>query len=191
MSDHMLTTKSVTSAVMPEGSDADHADVHEGRVQPVGHITLLDWDDCPTDYATVRASDLPGVTVILESSPGSCHAWNLSVADLKTTGCRMILNDADPAQIKNGLKRGYWRLRHSPKEWQNGEVYKDAPKLVTVSINETEKPQSRAHFGLVQELFDVPDLPSSFNWEGGEYTEESYKTLTDEGKRIRRGDDGT
>jgi len=108
VSDHVLTTKSVESRVYNNGGVS------------VGHICLYDWDETPEHVAIDRADDLLGITILLRSSEGSYHAWNLSVADSKTTACRLLLNDDDATHNKQGLKRGYWRLRIGPKNYRDG-----------------------------------------------------------------------
>lgn len=184
----IVTTKSVNSGVLDEGGDTTSADVHEGRGEPIGHVCLMDWDDAEQRQATKWAGNMPGITAVFESSPGSYHGWNLSVDDLKTTACRILLNEDDRAHVEAGIKRGYWRLRYTPKQWDYKDgVYKDAPEFVTVTLNETDTPQSRPHYKLLRGVVDDPlppigKLPYDFDFVGESYTVEEYKTMTDEAK---------
>jgi hypothetical protein len=181
----ILTTKSVNSTVFEEGSDEGFADVHQGDTEPHGHIMLLDWDDLGERNAVSRASDLPGMTLVFESSPGSHHAWNLTVGDLKTTACRMLLQYDDSAHVRTGLKRGYWRLRYTAKEWKAREgQYKDAPELITVTLNETEREQSRPHFKLAQSQWNIPEPPEWFDMVGRSLSTSEYETMTDDAKDV-------
>lgn len=174
----ILTTKSINSVVYSDGGNV------------LGHIMLLDLDGTDAAQAQSRIDGLPGVTVVLRSSEGSHHAWNLSVDDLKTTACRMVLQRDDQAHIRNGIVNDKWRLRISPKVRQNGGVYKDSPELVTVAVSETDEPQSRPHMDLVTALYDVPEPPLDFEWVGRSFGVEEYATMTDELKEEWR-DAGT
>lgn len=182
----ILTTKSVNSTVFVDGDRRDWSDVAQEDKDTdgtVGHVMLMDWDNVAERKATKWAGNLPGITIVLESSPGSFHAWNLSVGDLKTTACRLILNDDDRAHVEAGIKRGYWRLRYTPKRWDyKEEVHKDAPELVTVTLNRTERPQSRPHYRLAKAMYDAPDLPVGFDMVGEALSVEEYETMTDKAK---------
>lgn len=187
----IVTTKSVTSIVLAEGGDTTRADVHNGDGDPYGHVCLFDWDDINQRTATKRAGNMPGISVVLESSEGSYHCWNLSVSDLKTTACRLVLQEDDQAHIRAGIKRAYWRIRFTPKVWNySDEVYKPAPELVTITYNRTEKEQSEPHWNLAKALFDVPELPVEFDWVGDSLTEEEYETMTDKEKERFRTEKG-
>lgn len=174
VTDHVLTTKSVESRVYDGNGDSDY-----------GHICLYDWDETAEHVAIDRADELPGITILLRSSEGSYHAWNLSVADKKTTACRLLMHDDDETHNKQGLKRGYWRLRIGPKEYRDGEVYKERPELVTVVVNtdvtDAHK-QSRPHLDAAKALYDIPEPPNTgaFTFVGDSHGVQTYATMTDE-----------
>lgn len=183
----ILTTKSVTSCVFREGDQVTRADVHEGEEQPHGHIFLSDWDETTQRKARKWAAELDGITALFESSEGSYHAWNLCVAPLPEQTCRLVVHRDDESHVRAGIKRGYWRLRHEPKQWNyEDEQYKDAPEFDCIMWNTTAIPQSRPHFDLLQSMVEIPDELSDhllkFEWVGDSTSQEEYETLTDEGK---------
>jgi len=173
MVDEICTTQSVNSPVITDSSD-------EYR----GHIMLLDYDDKGGYLASEKADALPGISLVLESSEGSAHIWNLTVRSLEGTALEMVMLQNELNHIRSGLKRGYWRLRMGPKVRQNGESYKSRPELVSVVVNETEREQSSPHWKLARSLYEIPDLPTHkrFNWTGDEFSSEKYATLTDKAK---------
>jgi len=175
MVDEICTTQSVNSPVIV----GDVADTE-------GHIMLLDCDDKDGHMASEKADDLPGISLVLESSENSAHIWNLTVRSHKETALEMVMQRNELAHIRSGLKRGYWRLRMGPKVRQNGESYKSRPELVSVVVNETEERQSSPHWKLARSLYDIPDLPQRkrFNWTGDEFSSEKYATLTDKAKEA-------
>lgn len=174
----ILTTKSINSGV------------YDGGGELVGHIMLLDWDNTGPEQAKSMIDGLPGVTALFQSSEGSMHAWNLSVDDLKTTACRMVLQRDDPNHIRNGLVGDRWRLRIAPKVRNGGKVYKEAPELVTVAVTETDIEQSRPHMDVLTALHGVPEPPNELNWVGDSVGSEAYATMTDRLKKKWREANG-
>lgn len=172
---NILTTKSVCSNVDEDG-------------ETVGHIVLLDYDDIHKRQVESRLDDVPGITVLLRSSEGSFHAWNLCVQSLEKTACRQILLRDDVNHIRNGISAGRWRLRIGPKVYRGGEVYKERPELVAVGINPTDQPQSRPHMDAVKALWEVPEPPANFGfeWIGETAGTDAYATMTDKLKRKWR-----
>lgn len=193
MTDHIVTTNSVNSTVYEKGSDTTFADVHNGDAEPWGHIMLLDYDECSERQAKQRLEDKPGITLILKSSPGSHHVWNLCVQPKADVVQSMVLLRDDYSHVRSGIKRGYWRLRIGPKVREGGDTYKERPELVAVLFNETDRVQSKAHWRLARALYDIPPLPDAIRewveWKGESHTVERYATLTDEAKEAWPDDD--
>jgi len=174
IADGILTTNSVNSTVYNEKDGSD----------PEGHISLMDLDGTTEKQAVEKVENMPGITVVLESSPGSHHAWNLTVGDIQKITCRLVMMRDDAPHIRSGLVRGHWRLRVGPKLRENGDTYKSPPELVTVVMSKTDSEQSMPHWNLARAMFDLPALPKRdvFNWTGASFSVEKYVTLTDEAK---------
>lgn len=189
----IVTTKSVTSIVLKDGMGVTRADVHNGEAQPFGHVFLADWDGWAYRHAKGKAANLDGITAIFESSEGSHHGWNLCVAPPTEQACRLVVHEDDCAHVRAGIKRGYWRLRHSAKEWDyKDDVYKDPPELKGVVWNMTDVPQSNPHMDLLRSMYDLegldPEELIDFTWVGDSTSEEEYETLTDREKERFRGE---
>ena len=173
------------------------SEVYNSEDDVIGHITLADYDDtCGADYDLMLddIKDLPGITVVLESSPQSYHVWNLSVRDkLKTAEQKMQLHD-DAKHLCIGYRRGRWALRLAGKYEPNGDVYKSEPELDMVLVNPTDLKQSKPHFNLLKALaekqdFEIGPDTDSLQFTGKSARTEQYMTLVDELKRFGGGDD--
>jgi hypothetical protein len=172
IADEVCTTQSINSPVI--GADG-----------PVDlHVMLLDYDEKDPSMTCEVIDDVPGISVVLESSDGSCHVWSLTARPVEETVCEMVMLRNELAHIRSGLNRGYWRLRIGPKVRNGGDTYKEPPELRSVVVNETSRPQSRPHWKLARSLYDLPDLPPTkhFEWVGEDLSTEKYATLTDEAK---------
>lgn len=171
----ICTTQSINSPVIVD---------EEGTTE--GHIMLLDYDEknAPTTCETI--DNLPGISIVLESSENSSHVWNLTVREVEKTVTEMVMLRNELAHIRSGLNRGYWRLRIGPKVRDGGDLYKSPPELKSVVVNETSKTQSSPHWKLCKSMYDIPALPDTkrFNWTGTEFSTERYATLTDEAKEA-------
>lgn len=166
----------------------------------VGHVHFFDCDDGYSYRSFVRAMDhFGGFTAILESSPGSFHAWNLSVSEASDVALRKLSTVVDDHQhTAIGYRRacdsdwpaGGWTLRLGKKmrpEAEGGETYKDKPMLLETWYNETHLPQSKPHLELLGKLYDVKTEGRAGNVLIGEtlYTM-SYQTIDDETKEEWR-----
>lgn len=186
MSD-LLTTRGITSEVSTDS-------------EVIGHALLVDYDGhCPYHRLLDDCKDLPGLTVVFESSPGSWHVWNTTVRTKEETALAMLARKCDPMHISVGYRRGRWTLRVGPKEDidqsnSSSEDYKDAPEPLTWWVNETTRPQSAAHVRLAgARLLDhgCVDGPEPLarvrarapEMVGEHYRLEQYLTMTDELKR--------
>jgi hypothetical protein len=172
----ILTTKSICSNVVDSAGEV------------AGHMVLLDYDDMEENQVKSRIDDVPGINIVLRSSEGSFHVWNLCVQSLEKTACRQVLLRDDTNHVRNGISSGRWRLRIGPKEYRNGEVYKSRPELVTVGLNPTDQPQSRPHMDVAKALWDIPEPPAalSFEWAGETAGTDQYATMTDKLKEWWR-----
>lgn len=179
----ILTTKSVNSPVFGN-SDIEPPEVYDPErgdkeVFNLDHVLLLDFDGKPFHAIKDRFENYPGITLCFESSEGSFHVWNLTVRPRLEVLESMVLLRDDPSHIRNGLQRAYWRLRIGPKVRESQDIYKERPGLKTIWINETDSPQSKAHWNLAKALWDLPDLPVGFDWIEGSIGIDGYYTITD------------
>lgn len=188
---HVLTTNSINSPVF-EREDVTMSDVHEGRIDPDGHVMLLDYDNTPAQSVAEDLAGLEGVSIIAESSPGNLHVWNLTIRSLPDTALKMIETHCDPGHIRPGKKRGYWRLRIGPKKRnREGDLEEVAPRpnLRAIVGNYTEKPQSEAHYRVAKGLWPdrMPDSRTgTFEWVGKAFTVSEYATMTEDLKQEFR-----
>ena len=173
MNDDILTTKGVRSYVYDENGDV------------IGHILLLDYDGSHTDMQVEREiNELPGITALLESSPNSYHAWNLTVRSMENTALKAMRTHCDPKHVQIGFRSGRWVLRIGSKESRSGNEYKSPPELLRVIYNHPDNPeaapQSTGHFNLLRAMYGVDDIPVPLEWVGDSYSVEHYRTITDE-----------
>jgi len=166
--DGLLTQTGITSEVYEDG------DFH-------GHILLCDYDDgIGTTYEQMLTEiyQLEGPTVLLESSPGSYHVWNLCVRSINGLVHKKAELHDDPKHLCIGYRRGRWVLRLSAKYKPSGELYKPMPQIKDVWLNDIpqgvqwygetiDKPEgiSLPHLQLLRTLADWQDydLPSHFD----------------------------
>lgn len=190
---HILNTKGVTSEVKEDG-------------EVVGHITLLDYDDSQGhDYSRLMkdCKDMPGLTAVFESSPGSWHVWNTTVRSFDQTALTMLSCKCDPMHISVGYRRGRWTLRFGPKNRANAsagreelpEEYKASPEPLQWWVNEPPNPilqqQSHGHINLICSLFGEEGIKDRLAERrtspcGDHYRVEAYRTMTDKLKESIR-----
>lgn len=203
--EEVLETGGVTSTVPVTAPETDAGYTVEG------HILLADYDDdisFPRDDGEVRsreelvreeAARLEGITALFESSPGSYHVWNLTVEDLSSRVLRGLALHGDPMHVAVSWRRSMFVLRCAPKTYSlsidegEPEVYKDAPRLLDVFTSETDAPQSRGHWSLLETLASIDgreDVLEDVDRERFEWVGEAdrvgisrYMTVTDELKR--------
>jgi hypothetical protein len=135
--EHVVRASGLSSGVP---TDADATDV-------AGHVVMLDYDGCEDVLAPIGDLDrMSGVSVLLESSPGSFHGFNLTVrpfADAIVVGAR---SNSDLEHVRQSARRGYYVLRWTRKILdKTGETYKEAPRVRWASVSETDREQSGPH----------------------------------------------
>lgn len=140
----------------------------------VGHAMMLDYDDdvsFPAGYdggdrgEKVRnetrermAETGSPVSVVLRSSPGSYHVWELGVDSLRRRILEALERHADPMHAAVSKRRDKFVLRATAKRYtETGEVYKDAPEVCSVHINsraQTNLAMSEPHAEYLATLAD-------------------------------------
>jgi len=120
--------------------------VVDGDGSEIGHVVLLDCDEADLLDCYALSERLDGISVVLESSPGSLHIWWLRVGDWEETALDMLeLTVEDPDHAASSHRRGYGVLRIAAKVRDDGSRYKTEPELLAVDISESERAQSRPH----------------------------------------------
>ena len=169
--------------------------VREGD-ETVGHVLMIEWDDIDDVMRPIRTADrIPGVSVLLRSSPGSYHLYNLSVRSVETQLLDAVRKNGDVWQARWAVRRGYFVLRILPKvRSESGEVYKPAPEPIRVFDSESECPQSRPHRDMLADLArdhgaeEVEEALSealdSHEWIGDGLRADHYQTVTDDAKEV-------
>jgi hypothetical protein len=148
VANHMVSASGLSSGV-PDG---------DGDV--LGHVLMLDYDDVRDILAIIGDLEpMDGVSVVLESSSGSYHGYNLSVrpfADAIVDGAR---SESDLRHVRASARRGYYVLRITDKLRGDGEVYKDAPTPVWVGVSDSDRPQSEGHLRMLEDAAREDDRP--------------------------------
>jgi hypothetical protein len=173
--------------------------VYDSEGAVVGHVLLLDLDNCDPIRARATAEECDGLSALWESSRGSFHIWCLSVRDLPQQTLRALERaDADDGHAGASYRRGYSVLRTVAKVREDGETYRERPTLLDVWASETDAPQSRPHFELLRSLTEgerdaLSDSSAErYEWVGdpSNVRLDSYQTLDDAAKeRVVRGGD--
>lgn len=162
-----------------------------------GHILLLDYDGgYKPEELSERLQGLEGMTLLFRSSGNSYHVWNLTVRSKKETACKALELRSDSKHTQIGYNYGRWTLRVTPKKSNDGTTEKDAPELLEVAYNKTDKPQSHGHWRFAKAMFDVDaDPPRNVEWFGDAYSVAKYMTVVDDLKQrhwedTEDGEDG-
>lgn len=166
--------------------------------ESVGHILMLDYDDVADTFGVIEEVErVPGVSVILESSPGSYHGYNLSVRPFERQVTDATRKSGEMSHVRQSARRGYFVLRWSRKiHEQDGTEYKPAPQIISVSVAESDQPQSEPHLslfaqqaesdGLDEIATELRDARESFETVGESLSVDHYQTGTDRLKgRVR------
>jgi hypothetical protein len=183
--EHQLDTSGVRSEVLDEDKDV------------VGHIVMLDYDDEVEDIEQVRADaeDLDGPSVILKSSEGRYHAWNLRVRHVdealdaaRSTSCCQTF-------VEGMADEGRFVLRTDAKIRRTGETYRDAPEVLDVEVDAVDGPVSAPHLEILADMAEDPvagRLRSLLGMlddpVGDSLLRSDYETMTDELREQRLAD---
>jgi hypothetical protein len=169
--------------------------VREGD-ETVGHVLMIEWDDIDDVMRPIRTAErMPGVSVLLRSSPGSYHLYGLSVRPVETQLLDAVRKNGDVWQARWAARRGYFVLRVLPKtRSESGETYKPAPEPVRVFDSESEYPQSRPHRDILLDLAQehgaddgegaLAEGRASHDWVGDGLRVDHYQTVTDDAKEV-------
>jgi len=167
-----LLAKGITSAVDAGGKRA--------------HILFLDYDETKIFDVHTVAAELPGVTMISRSSPGSYHVINTTVRSKVRTESLMYMLGNDDVHNRIGYDRNRWTLRLGPKGFEGGDIYRDSPEPLAVYVNDTDREQSAAHIRLIAAAANRAGLfeprPEAFNLIDAPLELENYYTITKEGE---------
>ena len=182
-SDEIVKTSGLLSHVEEDG-------------ETLGHVLMIEWDDVEDVMGPIRTADrLPGVSVLLRSSPGSYHLFNLSVRDLETQLVDAMRKNGDVYQARWAARRGYFVLRILAKiRQESGEVYKPAPEPVHVFSSESDFRQSRPHMDMLIDralesdrediAADLGSARDQHELVGSGLKVDHYQSVTDEAKEV-------
>ena len=162
----------------------------------LGHILMIEWDDITDVFRPIRTAErLPGISVLLESSPGSYHLYNLSVRPIEEQLLDAMRKDGDVWQARWAARREYFVLRVVGKiRSESREVYKPAPEPLKVFASESEFPQSAPHLDILLDLAeeqgveevatDLRALREDRDLVGNGLRADHYQTVTDGAKEV-------
>jgi len=184
VSEQTLRTSGLLSTVLDRESE-----------EPLGHILMLDYDDCSDVTGRISMLDSePGVSVLLESSSGSYHGYNLSVRSIEEQIYRAAQTESEPGHVRSSARRDHFVLRWIDKFREcDGETYKPAPSVIWCSITESEEPQSAPHLRALAQRAEedgeeeIAEALRDYSGEtvGSSISLDHYQTLTDEIKEAR------
>jgi len=187
LTDGVLRSAGLSSGVVD--ADEDH----------VGHVLMADYDG-DTDPLTMRdETDLPGLNVLLESSPGSYHYYNLSVRPLEEQLVKALRLHGDAEHVRQSARRSYFVLRWTGKVHEDGTRYKEPPTLYDVwTVDGADVPQSLPHLQAVRQRAEedgATDAVGTLERAAQEYETvgercilSKYMTMTDDLKAEVAGD---
>ena len=169
--------------------------VREGD-ETLGHVLMIEWDDVDDVMRPIRTADrLPGVSVLLRSSPGNYHLYGLSVRPRDEQLLDAVRKNGDVWQARWAVRRGYFVLRVLEKlRSESGDVYKPSPEPLRVFDSGSEYPQSRPHRDLLLDIARehgatevetaLESALSSHEWVGDGLRVDHYQTVTDDAKEV-------
>jgi len=166
--------------------------VSDAEGEGLGHILMLDYDDIQQVSPVISMLDhQPGVSVLLQSSRGSYHAYNLSVRPIEQQIYRAAQTESEAGHVRSSARRDYFVLRWTAKLRDSDmSEYKPAPEVIWYSVTSTEEPQSKPHLQALAQRArenDSPEVADALEGYPGEtigsnLSVEHYQTLTDEMK---------
>jgi hypothetical protein len=103
--------------------------VRDDEEETLGHIYMTEWDDVETVLPSIAAAERkPGISILLRSSPGSYHLYNLSVRPINEQIRDVAAGSGDLGHVRWAARRGYFVLRLLPKyREETGKIYKHQP----------------------------------------------------------------
>jgi len=172
--------------------------VSDAEGEGLGHILMLDYDDIQQVSPVISMLDhQPGVSVLLQSSKGSYHGYNLTVRPIEQQIYRAAQTESEAGHVRSSARRDYFVLRWTAKLREPDKTeYKPAPEVIWCSVSETDDPQSEAHLQALAQRARETDSPEvaaeleSYSGEtvGSNLSVEHYQTLTDEMKGREGGE---
>jgi hypothetical protein len=99
------------------------------------------------------------LSVVLRSSTGSYHVWELGVASLGERILEALERHADPMHAAVSKRRGKFVLRATAKRYtETGEIYKEAPEVTGVHTAPYDRiPVSSPHAEYLAALAEKQD----------------------------------
>jgi hypothetical protein len=180
ISGEILRTSGISSVVRDESEE------------PIGHVFMTEWDDIEDVLDPVSVLDrIPGVSLLLVSSPGSYHGYNFSVRPWETQVTDAARKTGEMSHVRASARRGYSVLRIVEKiREESRETYKPAPEIAKAFISESEHPQSLPHLRFFADLArdqgshdiadDLGDAISDQETVGDGFDVDHYQTGTDD-----------
>lgn len=162
-----------------------------GRGYDNDHVLAIDYDDYePSERLLEKIDGLPGLTLMVESSPGSHHYHNLTMRSLDETALMLMELKSDPMRTMMGYtwRPPRWVTRIGAKfEAESKDLVKDPPKLTAIQYNPTVQPQSAGHYDVIAshvkgDFPDRGDMPADIDWSETSPNVEKYKALSERQK---------
>ena len=147
----------------------------------LGHILLLDYDNCSKDRILQNIGKLPGISILRPSSATGWHVWNLTIRSRDETGLLGLKMWSDALHHAVSYQRSNWILRIAPKYDVEYNEYKPEPGNIEVFSNDTLEPQSMPHLDILKSRFQYrfTKIENRFQFVGDKTIIETYQTVTD------------
>jgi len=185
--DHILETTGLLSFVS-SSCDCDP--------ETLGHVFMAEWDQINDVMIPLSiASQKPGISILLRSSPTSYHLYNLSIRPFEEQIRDAAAGSGDLGHVRWAARRGYFVLRILEKWFaESGEIYKDAPEIISVFDSRSKFPQSARHLELFKQtsrdrgqdeiLKELEEAAENHELIGDTLSVDHYQTLTDQAKEA-------
>lgn len=177
LSDEIVTTNGVSNKVK----------VGKGYTKRVFYIVLADFDRTRVKNVYSKAKNLEGINVILESSKGSWHLWNLSLRSFDECLKKTMKGATDSKHCQSFVNKGRMVLRTSSKDFKKRGIYKEKPRFHQTIYNDSSIPQSFPHFWLAKEKLEAKfkeEKLENFCFTGNGLEAHKYVSFTDKGKVL-------
>lgn len=183
----------------PEDAPEDHRVLTEGVTTDVwredrsrvGHILMAEWDDIDDPSEPLMAAeDAPGPAVVLRSSPGCYHLWDLLVRptwDGMVEEVREV--SGEPDWVEERIRHERFVLRTAAKVRESDlSTYKPAPEPVYATFG--DGPVSRPHLTKLLQMCDragsgetaerLAVVEEREETVGQSFATQAYQSMTDE-----------